>query len=314
MRYVLLIGSGRVASELIVKLRRRGCKLVGCLVPDMRDDEAESVADVPVVGTTAGLVNYLAHHAVDVVLLAEPVADPETIRAWADLVLEVGLDFGLPRGMCDSARLRVKATDLSPSFAGLPMLLLHGVRQARRYLFCKRVFDFTVAAILLALLAPLLLLIAVVVKAASPRDPIFYRWAVLGKNRKPFVGYKFRTMVPNADVLKASLMPFNEMTGPVFKMRHDPRITAVGRVLRKFSLDELPQLYSVLNGDMSLVGPRPPSKSEADRFEFWQHRKLSVKPGITCLWQVSGRSQITDFSEWARLDLTYIRTANFHTD
>jgi lipopolysaccharide/colanic/teichoic acid biosynthesis glycosyltransferase len=320
MRYVLLIGSGRVASELIAKLRRRGCKLVGCLVPDLRNEtpfraEAESVADVPVVGAAASdLRDYLAHHAVDVVLLVEPAADPEAIGAWADVTLEVGLDFGLPRGMCDSARLRARATDMSSSFAGLPMLLLHGVRQRRRYLFCKRVFDFAVAAMLLALLAPLLLLIAAVVKAASPRDPIFYRWAVLGKNRKPFVGYKFRTMVANADVLKASLIRFNEMTGPVFKMRHDPRITAVGRVLRKFSLDELPQLYSVLKGDMSLVGPRPPSKSEADHFEFWQHRKLSVKPGITCLWQVSGRSQITDFAEWARLDLTYIRTANFRTD
>ena len=194
------------------------------------------------------------------------------------------------------------------------MLLLRGVRQARGYLFCKRVFDFTVAAILLALFAPALALIAAVVKAASPEDPIIYRWAVLGKNRRPFVGYKFRTMVRNADALKPSLMRFNEMRGPAFKMRDDPRVTAIGRVLRKFSLDELPQLYSVLKGDMSLVGPRPPSKSEADRFEFWQHRKLSVKPGITCLWQISGRSRITDFAEWARLDLTYIRNASFRTD
>ena len=194
------------------------------------------------------------------------------------------------------------------------MLVLRGVRQSRGYLLLKRVFDFTVAAILLALFAPALLLIAAMVKAASPKDPIFYPWAVLGKNRKPFVGYKFRTMVPNADALKPSLMQFNEMTGPAFKMHRDPRITAIGRVLRRFSLDEFPQLYSVLKGDMSLVGPRPPSKSESDRFEFWQHRKLSVKPGITCLWQVSGRSDITDFSEWARLDLKYIRTANFHTD
>ena len=166
----------------------------------------------------------------------------------------------------------------------------------------------------MTLLALPLALLAAVIKAASLEGPIFYRWAVLGKNRKPFVGYKFRTMVRNADALKPSLMQFNEMTGPVFKMRDDPRVTAIGRVLRKFSLDELPQLYSVLKGDMSLVGPRPPSRSEADRFQFWQHRKLSVKPGITCLWQISGRSKITDFSEWARLDLTYIRTASFRQD
>jgi lipopolysaccharide/colanic/teichoic acid biosynthesis glycosyltransferase len=113
-------------------------------------------------------------------------------------------------------------------------------------------------------------------------------------------------MVPNADALKAQLMEKNEMSGPVFKMKNDPRITPVGGLLRKFSLDELPQLYSVLKGDMSLVGPRPPLVTEVYRFENWQRRKLSMRPGITCLWQVSGRNDIADFDEWARLDLQYI--------
>src|SRR5437016_6210606 len=121
-------------------------------------------------------------------------------------------------------------------------------------------------------------------------------------------------MVPNADALKEALWDHNEMNGPVFKISNDPRITSLGRFLRKFSLDELPQLYSVLKGDMSLVGPRPPSAEEAERFEFWQRRKLSVKPGISCLWQVNGRSEIRDFSEWARLDLEYIERASFLLD
>jgi lipopolysaccharide/colanic/teichoic acid biosynthesis glycosyltransferase len=188
------------------------------------------------------------------------------------------------------------------------------VHQSYGFLIVKRAFDFTVTALALLLASPLLLLIAVMVKVTSPTGPVFYPWAVLGKNRKPFMGYKFRTMVPNADDLKESLKQYNEMNGAVFKMRNDPRITPFGRFLRKFSLDELPQLYSVLKGDMSLVGPRPPSKSESDHFEYWQHRKICVKPGITCLWQVGGRSNITDFSEWVRMDLEYIRTASFSTD
>jgi lipopolysaccharide/colanic/teichoic acid biosynthesis glycosyltransferase len=113
-------------------------------------------------------------------------------------------------------------------------------------------------------------------------------------------------MVENADMLKQKLIAHNEMSGPVFKMKRDPRVTWVGKWLRKFSLDELPQLYSVLTGDMSLVGPRPPLVAEVDKFDSWQRRKLSVKPGMTCLWQVRGRNKITDFSDWARLDLEYI--------
>jgi lipopolysaccharide/colanic/teichoic acid biosynthesis glycosyltransferase len=132
----------------------------------------------------------------------------------------------------------------------------------------------------------------------------------VGKNGKPFAGYKFRTMVPNADKLKDQLRQFNEMQGPVFKMRNDPRVTRLGRFLRKFSLDELPQLYSVLKGDLSLVGPRAPLREEAERFEFWQRRKLSVQPGITCLWQVSGRGEICDFDKWASLDLEYVEKAS----
>jgi lipopolysaccharide/colanic/teichoic acid biosynthesis glycosyltransferase len=121
-------------------------------------------------------------------------------------------------------------------------------------------------------------------------------------------------MVPDADKLKQQLLAFNEMQGPVFKMRNDPRVTRLGRFLRKFSLDELPQLYNVLKGDLSLVGPRAPLREEVERFEFWQRRKLSVKPGISCLWQVNGRGEIRNFDEWARLDLEYIQNASLLLD
>ena len=169
----------------------------------------------------------------------------------------------------------------------------------------KRTLDVTVSAILLLLLAPVFLLLAIAVKL-SPPGPIFYRWKVVGCWGRPFTGYKFRSMVANADELRDELTSRNEMTGPVFKIADDPRITKVGAWIRKYSLDELPQLYSVLKGDMSLVGPRPPLVTEFEQFTEYQKQKVAVKPGITCLWQVSGRNQISDFDEWVRLDLEYI--------
>jgi lipopolysaccharide/colanic/teichoic acid biosynthesis glycosyltransferase len=173
-------------------------------------------------------------------------------------------------------------------------------------LVCKRTCDFVFSAVLLILFAPIFITLAILVKSTS-RGPVFYRWRVIGKNGIPFVSYKFRSMVSNADELKAELEKQNEMSGPVFKLTNDPRITKVGSWMRRYSLDELPQLYSVLKGDMSLVGPRPPLASEYLRFNDYWKTKLSVTPGITCLWQVSGRNLISDFDEWVRLDLEYIR-------
>jgi len=173
------------------------------------------------------------------------------------------------------------------------------------HLAIKRALDISVSAILLLLLAPVFLLLAIAVKLSSP-GPIFYRWKVVGCGGRPFIGYKFRSMVVGADALRGELASRNEMTGPVFKIADDPRITKVGGWIRRYSLDELPQLYSVLKGDMSLVGPRPPLVTEFEQFSEYQKQKLAVKPGITCLWQVSGRNQISDFDEWVRLDLEYI--------
>lgn len=180
-------------------------------------------------------------------------------------------------------------------------------------LVVKRAVDLVGSAAGLLVLSPLLLAIAVAVKLDSP-GPVFYPWRVVGKGGRPFVGYKFRTMEQGADGRKAELMEANEMSGPVFKMRDDPRVTRIGSVLRRYSLDELPQLWSVLTGRMSLVGPRPPLETEWARFTPTQRLKLSVTPGITCLWQVQGRSAITDFDEWVRLDLEYIRTWSLWLD
>ena len=173
-------------------------------------------------------------------------------------------------------------------------------------LACKRALDVLLSAFLLVLASPLLLVLVLAVRLTSP-GPAFYRWKVVGRNGRPFVGYKIRSMVMNADELKPQLEDRNEMTGPVFKMAGDPRITTVGSWMRRYSLDELPQFYSVLKGDMTLVGPRPPLRAEYERFTEYQKQKLAVTPGITCLWQVGGRNEVSDFDEWVRLDLEYIR-------
>ena len=171
------------------------------------------------------------------------------------------------------------------------------------YRVLKRLIDLIGSTVALILLSPALALVALITKLSSP-GPLFYEWHVVGNGGTRFSGYKFRTMVTNADELKHQLLEKNEMNGPVFKIKNDPRVTPMGPFLRKFSLDELPQLWSVLRGDMSLVGPRPAFPYEWDRYEDWQQRKLSVVPGMISLWHIRGKSN--DFNEWVRSDLEYI--------
>lgn len=171
------------------------------------------------------------------------------------------------------------------------------------YRILKRSVDILGSIVLLVILLPMIVVIACAIKLCSP-GPVFYEWRVVGKCGRPFTGYKFRTMIPNADELKNPLWEQNERNGPTFKMKSDPRITPIGRILRKYSLDEIPQLWSVLKGDMSLIGPRPVGLEEWALFENWQRRKLSVTPGGTCLWHVRGKPE--DFNEWVKLDLEYI--------
>lgn len=169
----------------------------------------------------------------------------------------------------------------------------------------KRGMDIAISIVLLLLLAPLLVGVALAIKLTSP-GPVFFRQERIGLNKRRFRICKFRTMVPNAEKMMAKLEDKNEVSGPVFKIKNDPRITPIGRFLRKSSIDELPQLFNVLKGDMSMVGPRPMAVRDYDGFnEDWQRRRFSVKPGITCLWQVNGRSSIP-FDQWMLLDLQYM--------
>lgn len=182
-----------------------------------------------------------------------------------------------------------------------------------RYRVVKRAVDVITALLSIVLAAPLFVVVAVLVKASSP-GPIFYRWDVVGRCGRTFRAYKFRTMVRDADALKTQISHLNEMTGPVFKLADDPRVTSVGNRMRKYSIDELPQLWSVLIGDMSLVGPRPLLLDEWAACNNRQRRKLSVTPGVTCTWQVGGRNSIRDFERWVQLDLDYIDNWSLRMD
>ncbi len=189
---------------------------------------------------------------------------------------------------------------------GRPLLIFRSTPETSWAGLVKQLMDFFGALVLLVVAAIPMLMIALLIKLFSP-GPVFFRQQRSGLNGAPFTVYKFRTMVTNAEQFKHELEAMNEMRGPVFKVTHDPRITPLGKILRRYSLDELPQLFNVLRNEMSLVGPRPLPVDEVRRFNDLAHRRrLSVKPGITCLWQVQGRNQISDFQDWVRLDLEYI--------
>ena len=181
--------------------------------------------------------------------------------------------------------------------------------KSRIYLIAKRVTDIICSLAGLIVLSPVLLITAIAIKLDS-KGPIFFKQDRIGKDERIFSMYKFRSMVVNAEELKKSLEKENEMSGPMFKMKKDPRITRVGRFIRKTSIDELPQLINVLKGDMSLVGPRPSLPKEVEAFEPWMKERLTVLPGLTCIWQVSGRNNIP-FKEWMELDIKYVRERSY---
>jgi len=169
----------------------------------------------------------------------------------------------------------------------------------------RRILDLVLATSILTIAGPLIMLPTAILIRLTSSGPVLFRQKRCGLNGRQFVMYKFRSMVNNAEQLRVEVEGLNEMDGPVFKSSRDPRITTIGKIIRRFSFDELPQVFNVLRGDMSLVGPRPPLPDEVARYERWQRRRLSMKPGMTCLWQISGRNEVS-FEDWMKLDLTYI--------
>jgi exopolysaccharide biosynthesis polyprenyl glycosylphosphotransferase len=315
---VLLIGRPRSVEWMVRHFRRNvqdtQFRLAGWLsvhvderhMPERRKDDSQRDIPIKRLGSVEDLSELLVHHPVHEIIAIQSTAD----RDWLREVIHHCDYFRIRLRIVPETLLIRRVGDLQLAFRDDPLQLPEVVLSPRYLdediLFVKRLIDIVVSATLLILLTPLFLLIALAIKLTTPTLAVFYPWQVIGLNGRPFTGYKFTTMVADADDQKSTLMSRNEMQGPVFKIKGDPRITPLGRFLRKYSLNELPQLWSVLKGDMSLVGPRPAFRHELERYELWHKRKLTFKPGITCLWQVSGRNRISNFDEWVRLDLEYI--------
>lgn len=301
LQQVLIVGTGSLARMVAEDLRQvKALQLVGLL--PLSGEAAAVVRGLPVFDRSITLEQVLRQHPVTEVYLtgSAPEGGVEIQSAIATCE-RFGVPFALPA--CGFRLDRAEATNLR-TVALNGFVHYSCVRPKPIQLAIKRVIDILAAAAALLILSPLLAVAALLVKATS-RGPVFFRQVRSGLHGSPFHMLKFRSMVLNAEQAKGKLQALNEQSGPVFKIRHDPRVTWIGRFLRKHSIDELPQLVNVLRGEMSLVGPRPPVPEEVRKYEAWQRRRLSVRPGLTCVWQVSGRNELS-FDQWMYLDMQYI--------
>ncbi len=321
---ILLVGSATEAVPLIDAIARRrdwGLRIVGILRGsplDHTDPGAVAAArpvagtaalpEVPVLGTLADLPQVLARENVAQVFMTGRAWDTRTLRSVADACAEVGVTFSMDANFVGLETTRAEVQD----FEGWSVLSFSSTPTDADALVAKRAIDLLGAAAALVVSAPVLLAVAVAIKLEDG-GPIFFAQERSGLYGRPFRMLKFRSMVIDAEARQRELETQNEMSGPVFKMARDPRITRVGAFLRKTSLDEFPQFWNVLRGEMSLVGPRPPLPAEVARYARWQMRRLSMKPGITCIWQVSGRNNV-DFDTWMKLDLQYIDSWSLFLD
>jgi len=289
-RRFILVGTGDELAEMSRDLAGR------------RDDTIAIVAQFDLSHPLSELVQLLHEHSIYGVILNAKRTYFEQVENVIKACELEGVEVWL---VADFFTNQISRTTFDELF-GRPLLIFSSTPEASWQSVVKHLVDFFGALVLLIITAPVFLGVAIAIKLTSP-GPILFQQQRSGINGGPFRLYKFRTMVTNAEQFRHELEAMNEMRGPVFKVTNDPRVTPIGKFLRRYSLDELPQLWNVLRGDMSLVGPRPLPVDEVKRFNDFAHRRrLSVKPGLTCLWQVSGRNQISDFKDWVRLDLEYI--------
>jgi exopolysaccharide biosynthesis polyprenyl glycosylphosphotransferase len=302
-RRVLVIGTGARAARLAEALLHqpdRGVHIVGHLDPDPAR-VGQRVVGAPVLGTLDDIGAVLRDHVIDQVILATPRAMISDVEKVARACEEEGLRLCL---MADVFDVKVARMQLVP-FGSIPLLTFEPVALDESKLLVKRLMDLALSLLSLPLVLPLVGLVALAIKLDSP-GPVFFVQDRVGLNKRRFRMLKFRTMVDGADRMQDQVEHLNEARGPIFKIADDPRVTRVGRLLRRSSLDELPQIFNVIRGEMSLVGPRPMSVRDVQLFDAGiQRKRFSVKPGLTCLWQISGRS-LLPFSRWLELDLHYI--------
>ena len=300
-RTLLLVGINPRSEEvarIIEEHPHWGFKLLGFVAPN--GSFPETVNGLPVLGRADDLPDILQRLVVDEVIFVLSRRQLDEFEESFLLCSELGI-----RARVALYFPHMKARVILEELEGIPLLTFTNTPGAIFPLFVKWLSDVVFSAILLTVLSPLLLLIGLVVWLSS-KGPMLYIQKRCGLNGRRFNLYKFRTMHVGADQRLDEVAHLNEVNGPAFKAKHDPRVTPIGRWLRRWSLDELPQLVNVLKGEMSLVGPRPPIPDEVERYERWQRRRLSMKPGITGLWQVSGRAGLDDFDDWIALDLRYI--------
>jgi exopolysaccharide biosynthesis polyprenyl glycosylphosphotransferase len=299
---IIIVGTEERALSLAQDIERNkdlGLRILGFLSTG-EADPPKKLNGYPVLGFASDLPRLLEREVVDEVIFS---ISQEELKKMEDLFL-VCEERGITARVALNFFPHIIAKTHLEELDGVPLLTFSATPKNELLLFLRRLFDFMGSIFLMAIFSPLFLLIALLIRLDSP-GPIIYRQVRCGLNGRKFMLYKFRSMVQGAEMKQNDLAAHNLMSGPVFKMKVDPRVTRICKFLRKSSLDEFPQLIHVFKGDMSLVGPRPPLPEEVEKYEGWQRRKLSMKPGITGLWQVSGRNQI-DFDQWMKLDLEYI--------
>jgi exopolysaccharide biosynthesis polyprenyl glycosylphosphotransferase len=304
LKSLVIVGAGMRGRRFAAHIKRRhdlGYKIIGYVDSDSVYEDWTGGGAIHL-GTIEDLPRIIANEVIDEVAVALPIKSHYSqIERAVSLLEEQGITTHVLSDLFPQKLARAQSVD----FDGVPIVTLGSVPPFSWRTEAKRLIDLTVATILLMASAPLLALAAIAVKLDS-RGPIFFIQERVGFNKRRFRMIKFRTMTLDAEERMKEIEHLNEKSGPIFKIRNDPRITRVGRWLRKTSIDELPQLVNVLLGHMSIVGPRPLSVRDATRMEeAWQKRRFSVKPGLTCLWQVSGRSNLS-FEQWMQLDLEYI--------
>jgi len=298
---ILIVGTNPLGRHtgLEIAASDRNRRVTGYL--RLRGEKEDRRLPAGILGTADAIESALKAHVVHEVYLAD---GDDAHHAEIQEVIRACERFGIPFAL-PANRFRVARAEPRDRAALLDGYVHYvSVRNKPLQLAMKRAFDILAASGALVLLAPLMIAVAVAIKLTS-NGPVLFRQVRVGRYGRTFHMLKFRSMVVNAEALKARLLAKNEQSGPVFKMQLDPRVTAIGRFIRKYSIDELPQFINVLRGEMTIVGPRPPIPSEVAQYEAWQRRRLSVRPGITCVWQVSGRNTI-GFERWMYLDMQYI--------
>jgi exopolysaccharide biosynthesis polyprenyl glycosylphosphotransferase len=299
---VLIVGIGPLGRHTGLGIRDgedRGLKVFGYL--RFADEPLHDRLPAPVTGDVSSLEEVLKKHVISEVYIA---GNGDSHRAEMQQAIGVLERFGIPFALPACGFRFARAQPANERAVADGYIHYLSVRHKPFQFAIKRAFDIVASGLALVVLSPLMIGVALAIKLTS-RGPVLFRQERVGYHGRAFNMLKFRSMVVNAEELKKKLLAQNEQSGPVFKMQRDPRITAVGRWIRKFSVDELPQLINVLRGEMTIVGPRPPVPSEVAQYEAWQRRRFSVRPGLTCVWQVSGRNQIS-FEEWMYLDMQYI--------